>query len=395
MRIKHIGFCLLITFSSLLNACGKAEDSELKYEHIINTDGSQTRVEKPTIDASIKGGAEISILPSEWMDYYNDLSDYENIKYYYMAGVENTKPRIPTTRWTGEEGSYLYEILLSTNKMMENPVVYETCDNYLKLVDLYAGTHYYYQIKAKFADKIVLSKRFDFKTVDFFRTLDIDGVLNARDLGNKKTADGKKRIKQGLVYRCASFDSVTALGKGQALENYGIKTDLDLREQGPTSSPLGPDVNYVNNGVGIYGSPMYVSYDTGVNADEYHETMKKNLLMFANMDNLPLAFHCAVGRDRTGTLAITLELLLGIDLEQVKQDYVVTFFSKVCETASFNSLNTQMNGLIGYYNFYDNDDWTNSKSLYSSVEKYCMDIGLTKADINSIRNNLLEDVPKE
>ena len=68
------------------------------------------------------------------------------------------------------------------------------------LKDLFAGSHYYYQIHAHYSDKTIISRRFDFKTVDFFRLINIDGVQNGRDLGNKKTVDGTKRIKQGLVY---------------------------------------------------------------------------------------------------------------------------------------------------------------------------------------------------
>ena len=397
MRIRYGNICLLAVFTLLINACNKAnsEDDKYNYEYIVLPDGKEEKVKEATIDTTIKNGITVSILPAEWMDYYDDSADYENISYFYNLGVENTTPRYPVARWMVEGNVEKYTVLLADNKMMENPVSFETTEKRLEFKDLYAGNHYYYQIKADFADKTVISKRFDFKTADFFRTIKIEGVLNARDLGNKKTEDGKKRIKQGLVYRTANFDSVTPQGVDDAINKYGIKTDLDLREQGPTSSPLGALVNYVNNGQGTYGSPLYVSYDNGINSEDYHEPMKENLKMFANANNLPLAFHCAVGRDRTGTLAITLELLLGIELNQIKQDYVVSFFSSVCAGASFANLNSSMNSLFNYFTQYKSNDGTNKGTIYERAERYCLDIGLTKAEIESIRNNLLEDVTKE
>ena len=137
-----------------------------------------------------------------------------------------------------------------------------------------------------------------------------------------------------MVYRTAYLNPATEQGKIQATLGYGIKTDLDLREPGPTSSPLGGSVNYVNNGVGSYGSPYYVSSSSGINAEDYKPAMRENLKLFTDLNNYPIVFHCAVGRDRTGTLAVMLELLCGVDIEQVKQDYIVYVFTSICNAES-------------------------------------------------------------
>lgn len=398
MKLKLTTLCLIAVIIPLFSACdnnktnSSSEDDDPTFETIIYEDGTEEVVEHPTISANIPNGKELSVLPSEWMSYYYQRDDYQSVVNYYVEGLELTAPKHIYIMWMNENPTLESYLLLATNKEMTDAVSYATEGSYVGFNDLLAGKHYYYQIKAVYEDRVVMSRRFNFKTVDFFRTIQINNVLNARDLGNKVTADGKKRVKQGLVYRTANFDSVTELGKEQATQQYGIKTDLDLREPGPTESPLGPTVKYVNNGVGIYGSPMYVSIDTGVNVPEYQEAMRDNLKTLADKDNYPLAFHCAIGRDRTGTFALTLLLLLGVDKDQIRQDYVVSFFSKACNQGiDFEAYVTQMEYLLKYYDRYKGGAQSPDIDIYQRTENYCLYIGLSKDEIASIRNILLED----
>ena len=394
MKYK-IGVALLLVTSFILSGCKKEEtpeDPKMTHEYIYYRDGREEEVANPSIAAKIKDGICVSILPTEWMGFYDDYNMYSDIRLYYKYGVENTKPVSISLTWNDSLECEDYSINLSTNKDMSNATVFSSInEKTLELKDLYAGTHYYYQISANFEDKTIVSKRFDFFTSDFIRTIDIDGVQNARDIGNKKTEDGKKRVKQGLVFRSANFDAVTSLGKVDALEKYGIKTDLDLREPGPKSSPLGEEVKYINNAIQLKGSPQYFSEDNGVNSVAYQSTMLNNLKVFADKDNYPIAFHCAIGRDRTGTLAITLYLLLGIDVEQIQQDYIVSFFSSACNRDSFENCGEQMETLIYYFSSYKGKDGVSSGTIYERTAEYATDIGLSTDELNRIRNNLLEN----
>ncbi len=391
MKYK-IGIALLLVASCLLNGCTSSEDPKLTHEYVYYNDGKEEQVKTPTIDAKIKNGVDVSILPTEWMGFYDDLDNYVNIRNYFVSGIESTKPVSPTLSWNNTSECDNYGINLSTHKDMSDAIFISTeSNNFVELKDLYAGTHYYYQIHAQYEDRKVVSKRFDFSTTDFFRTLDIDRVLNARDFGNKKTEDKKKRVKQGLVFRSANLDSVTTTGRRDAIEKYGIKTDLDLREAGPKASPLGDSVKYINNATEQYGSPQYYSMVNGVNCVEYQTAMLNNLKVFADKDNFPLVFHCAIGRDRTGTLAITLYLLLGINIEQIQQDFIVSFFSSACNKDSFENCCEQMEALIYYYTFYKGQDGVSDGTVYERTEEYARDIGLTAAEIKAIRDNLLED----
>ena len=383
---------LLLVVPFVITGCkGKSkEDPRMTHEYIYYRDGREEQVSNPSINAKIKDGVSLSILPNEWMGFY-DEGNYSKMRLYYKYGVENTKPVPITLTWDDDLDCKTYGVNISTNKDMSNAVKFSSgSDKSFILKDLFAGTHYYYQVTADFEDRTVVSRRFDFFTADFIRTLDIDGVQNARDIGNKKTDDGKKRVKQGMVYRSANFDYVTTLGKQDALEKYGIKTDLDLREPGPTSSPLGDAVKYFNNATQLKGSPQYVSEDNGVNSVAYQTTMLNNLKVFADKDNYPIAFHCAIGRDRTGTLAITLFLLLGINLDQIQQDYIVSFFSSACNKDSFENCGEQLETLLYYFQAYKGKDGVNSGTIYERAQEYATDIGLSVDEINKIRENLLE-----
>ena len=377
----------LVLVPILFGCNKKAPDSDFDHEWIIYPDGTKEKTSGMFL-FPLKNGKEVAILSPEWMSYYYNCSNYMNIVNYYNPGSETTKPRNPMIRWEYEGECSDYTFLVSTKKNMQDPLSFDVNVEGCELKKLYAGKTYYYQVKANFEDKTIISERRSFKTTNFFRTIDLDGVFNARDIGNKVTNSGKK-VKQGLVYRTATFDSVSQLGKNQAAD-LGIKTDLDLREQGPTSSPLGENVTYINNGVGEYGSPFYYSMTSGVNVELYQPVMRDNLRVFANANNYPVAFHCAVGRDRTGTLAITLYLLLGVKQNQIKQDYIVSFFSKACNEENIYAYESSMMTLFNYYTTYRGRDLNASGNIYKRVETYCLDIGLTKEEILAIRDNLLE-----
>lgn len=399
MKTSFIKFCILLGLLPIaFSSCSKVSAVEVdhfEHERVIYSTREEHTNYVPTIDASLKDGEEVSILPEAWMNYKNNSSNLLNIDNYYVAGVDNYAPQPVNITWSAEAGANYYLVFVSSNKAMTNYISIFSDEKSVFVKDLYAGTHYYYQIHAYYSDRTIISRRFDFKTADFFRTIEIEGVQNTRDLGNKKTGDGLQKIKQGMVYRGARFDLVTEKGKVEATVKYGIKTDLDLRTKSEsgnaTSSPLGNSVNYINNDPSDYGSPYYINSSHGIDATAYMPIMRDNLKAFANENNYPVAFHCAIGRDRTGTLAIVLCLLLRIDINQIKQDYLVSLFSAASNGNSASVISTYANPIYNYFGNYNGTFSGTDEEIYQGAEQYCLDIGLTTNEINSIRNILLED----
>ena len=59
------------------------------------------------------------------------------------------------------------------------------------------------------------------------RILEVDGVVNFRDIGGYHTADGH-RVRTGLIYRSGALGGITEKGMA-TLQGLGIKLVCDLR----------------------------------------------------------------------------------------------------------------------------------------------------------------------
>ncbi len=399
--IKVLIVALLLVAVILCNYIPKEVDTN--FETKVYASG-KVEVVNPTIDTTFKRGKEVAILSEKWMQFYEAYKvskDYSVVNNYYEKGVENTKPIVVNLTWSNSDSDCMYYVLcLSKNMDMSDAEEFFTQDPTYSFNNLYAGTTYYFQVRAYYKDYTIISRKFDFKTVDFIRTIDIEGVQNARDIGNKYTADGTKRIKQGIVYRSANLNLVTENGKDQAINGYGIKSDLDLREKQSTAvSPLGSKVNYFNyssTDSGSLGSPFYISGNpntgTGLDSIAYQPACRDNLKVFTNPDNYPIIFHCAIGRDRTGTLAILLDLVCGIKTEDIMLDYFVYVFSSVTNEQDISVMSPGVNNIFNYFENYVGKDNISSGTIYQRAEEYCLDIGLTQSEVNAIRANMLEEV---
>jgi hypothetical protein len=68
--------------------------------------------------------------------------------------------------------------------------------------------------------------------------LDWPGAVNARDLGGIPTADGR-RTRRGALVRSGALDSLEPEGWAE-LERFGIRTVVDLRNDGEIKGDLHP-----------------------------------------------------------------------------------------------------------------------------------------------------------
>ena len=251
--------------------------------------------------------------------------------------------------------------------------------NKLKLYNLKTNCHYYY----KLIDSNGKSKcQSSFKTSVYpLRNLYIPGVTNCRDLGGYTTLDGKHKVKQGLLYRTASFngnydyfDNVEGL---KVIKNQlQIKTELDLRttdEYNYTYSSLGEDINYIHCPLKT-DQRYYLSY----NAEE-----TKNIFnALADINNYPLAFHCAIGTDRTGILAFCILGLLGVNLENAYKDYLFSNFANIGSSRSIGQVSIEPYVLI---------QASHSSFQEAIIDYLTNDIEIEESNITAIQNILLEE----
>lgn len=200
----------------------------------------------------------------------------------------------------------------------------------------------------------------------------IDGVSNARDV-----AFFSKTVRQGMIYRSASLDEITEKGLSDALSKYKIKTEIDLRNTGEgKQSPLGDKVNY-------YSLPgaYYVSSGASVKDSFYRQNMAKAIGVFAYESNYPILFHCAIGRDRTGTLAAVIEAFLGAEYDDIMADYEMSFFSEAgCKDgAEPDIMFSKITEIYDFLSEYGED------TLQENTAKFLRDSGVTSEELENIR----------
>lgn len=336
----------------------------------------------PTITTNISEGAQIDLLEGDILEFATNYVKKSSVN--YIDKTDKFAPVDVTLDWEANEGVLYYTLSIATDKAFTNPIRFVTNESAITLDRLFANKHYYYQIDAKYEDQTIRSRIFDFYTTDAPRTIAIDGVSNTRDVGGMLTSDGKQ-IRQGMVYRTAYFDEITALGKTQAREKYHIKTDLDLRNSGEGAtgtSKLGEDVLYY-----LRSFPYYLG-DSGIDNANNWAKIAEAMRIFAEEDNYPIAFHCSLGRDRTGTMALLLQGLLGAEKKDILRDYETSAFSVrgTYDGGSYDYLVVQLEKTINYIN-------SNGKSTFAeNCAAFLIKTGMTQAEIDSIREIMLEEV---
>ena len=226
------------------------------------------------------------------------------------------------------------------------------------------------------------------------RAIRLDGVSNTRDAGGMAAGEGY-RVKQGMIYRGGLLENITPESRDYFVNVLGVKTDLDLRaanESGAgtsVSSPLGATINYVNVSGRYYINSL--SNGNGIDVDSNGENnyMLQELRVFADPNNYPIYVHCSLGRDRTGTLIMLVQGLLGVSKTDMALDYE---FSALSDYGTLDNpyngfFSTCRNAIFNYISVnYEGD------TLSEQIENYMLDIGLTPEEINSIKTTLLEEV---
>lgn len=187
------------------------------------------------------------------------------------------------------------------------------------------------------------------------RVIHVDGTLNFRDLGGYKGSNGG-RVRWGKMFRSAQFDKLTEHGI-ETLSNLGVKTVIDLRfgdetERYPTIAQAFPKARfYTWHGEKVAQSNQPFpeaelehqtrSWRKGLAEDDpqavreamrldypaklyTHRAIYRRMLLELADDSTPLLFHCAAGKDRTGVAAALILSLLGVDEDQIIEDYLLT-----------------------------------------------------------------------
>ena len=249
-----------------------------------------------------------------------------------------------------------------------------------KSIDIYSlktNTKYYYSFKVTLSDNSILKETSSFYTEDTPRIMNVDGVVNVRDIGGWKAEDNK-RIRQGLLYRGSELDGaveryyrLSEKGLSEMINELKIKSEMDLRN--PAVNEV--ETNILGNNVKhtYYNAPQY----TDIFLPENKETLCKIFSDMANKDSYPVYLHCTYGKDRTGTVCAVLEALLGVSKEDIKRDYELSAFT-------YGTLNsTWFDDFINQLENFEGD------TLQESAENYLLSIDVTEEEIENIKDIFL------
>ena len=334
-------------------------------------------------------------------------------------------------KWKGDAKEYR----VSVRRMPDGKVVLDqtVATNCVEVDSLDIATEWEWTVSAG-KDRLVSR----FRTEDLLpRLVRMTGSNNCRDIGGRRGLGGR-RIRQGLVYRTAGLNSnapveyytteeILELEKkgelkkmghtGRALhrklkageklssspkrnrlvkrkrfapgarrftdaevarilKTYGIRSDIDLRSDdecyGMTGSPLGPSVTWFHYSYSAY---------SGAFSTNGMAVTKKVFDVFMDDNNYPIVFHCIGGADRTGTVAMLLEALLGVPEEELWRDYLTTGFVGVVSDANHKRLfGDAMKKLKEFP----------GETLADKAESYFLKLGFTKDDVERLRERLLE-----
>ena len=329
---------------------------------------------------SPRNGAEISILNDEMESFCEQETLVGALVDAYVTKTDCFAPKSIEFSWSCEKAILGYTLTIATDEnFTENVTTCNVVGDSVLLENPYTGCEYFWKINAiTESGEVLQSGTLSFKVKATPRPVTIDGVSNTRDLGGYATPNG--RVKQGMIYRTAKFDDITPEGKSMAINGLKIKTDLDLRNTGEGTagmqSPLGCE-NYLR-----LSSPYYEIFSTDQKA-QVREIMK----VFADESNYPIAMHCSLGRDRTGTIAFLINALLGVEESDLRMDYFLSAFSyagSAMDSATFVMLEGNFERMYGGI------DGTYSGETYAQkVESYLLSAGVTVEEMQAIKSIML------
>lgn len=200
---------------------------------------------------------------------------------------------------------------------------------------------------------------------------------NVRDLGGWACDGGT--VRYGKIIRGGA---VTSADRDVLVNQCGIRVDLNVYCQNEqldwTESPLGSDIKF-------FEARNYNWYSL-----VHTEAWRLNIgtIFEAVAHNEPLYFHCVQGADRTGTLAVMVLALLGVDESDINIDYELTSFYTRRTRVTDSSVPTNLVGLITAIKALGDGD------LRDGAVNYAASLGFTAGEINAFRAAMVDGEPE-
>lgn len=251
---------------------------------------------------------------------------------------------------------------------------------------------------------------------------------NFRELGGYETLSGKK-IKMHKLLRTGNLADLSPFDK-QFLTDYGVKYDVDFRskeevDNQPDRVPDGVEYIYdpvfsedlTNSSKSItdldtqahddadFGfDHMHYAYEDMIESTSAQQAYRKffDVLLENTVEGESVIFHCTAGKDRTGFGALLALSALGVPLNTIKKDYLLTnitikdFVDSMVEHARQNGKNENVLQSIRDIQSVRSEYLDHAIKVlndeYGGINNYLRDVmKLSSANIMELRDIYLEN----
>ncbi|WP_067540927.1 tyrosine-protein phosphatase [Nocardia crassostreae] len=223
------------------------------------------------------------------------------------------------------------------------------------------------------------------------RSLNLQGVVNARDAGGYRTTDGRT-VRTGLVYRTGELSKATdsdlsTLTADDVKSVHDLRTGYEQQLIGVDKVPAGA-TEFHDDVIGqatpqvmastlAAGTDLYRAFITAPGANEAFANVLRDI---AHNPGAVL-FHCTAGKDRTGWTNAVLLTILGVDRDTVTYDYLLSNYYRNAKDGDM------LNGVTAAAL---NSAFDQANQSYGSFDDYVRDgLKLTDADITALKAKLL------
>lgn len=197
-------------------------------------------------------------------------------------------------------------------------------------------------------------------------------TTNMRDLGGWPCDGGS--VRYGLLYRSGEL---VAADEDLFIYELKIRTECDLTADGVPAFP--GKMRYI-------GHTSYAMYSLA-NTEAWRVNLRGIFEAVRYGD--PVIFHCAMGADRTGTLACILEGLLGVSQSDIDKDYELTSFYAVrARNGNYQGSTTDWAHLIAQI------EALSGNTFRDKCVSFVVSLGFTAAEINAYRNAMIDGTPE-